>query len=133
MDILDGAVARKHNKVTKLGGYLDTIFDRINEFLILFGFLFIEMPHVVFDFKIWAFLVLFGSLMTTYSKAAAMEKLGKTISFCLLERGERVILFLLSVLLLNVNPIFSVYVFILLAFLTNLSAFQRILYAINKV
>lgn len=37
IDIVDGAVARTTNKVTKFGAYLDTIIDRFIEFFIILG------------------------------------------------------------------------------------------------
>lgn len=126
LDAIDGEVARIKGKASPRGAYLDTIADRYVEFIMLFGFLFIEMPPFILNFDVWLFLVLFGSLLTTYAKAAAKEKLNKKIGPCLLERGERGIILLFSVLILNFDKNIVTYVFVLLAFLTNLSAFQRI-------
>ncbi len=37
LDSLDGMIARKFNKISKLGGYLDTICDTINVIIISYG------------------------------------------------------------------------------------------------
>ena len=74
LDLVDGAVARITKKATKKGAFIDTICDRYVEGIILLGFLFLPLPYVLFPSKIWVFLAFFGSLMTTYSKAAAKEK-----------------------------------------------------------
>ena len=130
LDAIDGEVARIKGKASPKGAYLDTIADRYVEFLMLFGFLFVEMPPFILNFDGWLLLVLFGSLLTTYAKASAKEKMNKEVRNCLLERGERVIILLFSILLLNFDKNTVTFVFVLLAFLTNLSAFQRILKAL---
>ncbi|GAH39487.1 unnamed protein product, partial [marine sediment metagenome] len=74
LDFIDGAVARFTQKATKKGAYLDTISDRYVEGIILLGFLFLPLPVFLLSAKVWIFLALFGSFLTTYSKAAAKEK-----------------------------------------------------------
>ena len=75
IDIIDGAVARVQGKTTKKGAYLDTITDRYVELIVFLGLFLIELPFVYFSSQFWILLCLFGSVMTTYSKAAAKEKL----------------------------------------------------------
>jgi len=132
LDAIDGEVARIKGKASPKGAYLDTIADRYVEFVILLGFLFVEMPPFILNFDVWLFLVLFGSLLTTYAKAAAKEKLNRKVVSCLLERGERGIILLFSVLILNFDKNMVTYIFVLLAFLTNFSAIQRILKALTS-
>ena len=74
LDFIDGSVARFLRKSTKFGAYLDTIADRYVEFIIILAFIFIALPNFYLPAAAWIFLYLFGSLMTTYSKAAAKEK-----------------------------------------------------------
>lgn len=137
LDFIDGAVARASQKVTKSGAYLDTISDRYVEGIILFGFLFLPLPEFVFPAYIWIFLCLFGSLMTTYSKAAAKEKeiLQEELKKGLLERPERMILIFLAMILGILNFSFSVYLLIIFAILANFTAFQRIYFTLrlNKI
>jgi len=130
LDFIDGAVARYKNIVTKIGAYLDTIVDRYIEGFLLFGMLFLPLPKILLPSFVWIFLILFGSLLTTYAKAAAKEKALTTqeLKGGLLSRGERIILLLISLILGIINPTFvwMTYLLIFIAVLTNFSAFQRI-------
>jgi len=127
-DFVDGAIARYSQKVTKIGAYLDTISDRYVEGIVLLGFLFLPLPKIGLPAQIWIFLSLFGSLLITYSKAAAKEKelirleFEKGI-FC---RAERIILISLSIILGIFNFSWMTWAIIFLAFLSNFSAIERI-------
>ena len=74
VDFIDGSVARTMKRVSNFGAYLDTVVDRITEFIVLTGLFFVNYPDFILPTKFWVFLFLFGSLMTTYVKAAAYEK-----------------------------------------------------------
>ena len=128
LDLVDGSVARVTGQVTKLGAYLDTIVDRYVEGIIIFGLLFASLPNWVFPVQAWIFLYFFGSLMTTYAKAAAREKdlVEKELKGGLLERAERLIILFIGILLASYGRIYLTWVLVILAVLTNISALQRI-------
>jgi phosphatidylglycerophosphate synthase len=128
LDLIDGAVAKFTNRATKKGAYFDTIFDRYVEAIILLGFLFLPLPRIYIDAKFWIFLSLFGSLMTTYTKAAGKEKdiLKEEFKKGLLERPERLCLIILSLILGVFNFSWMVYPIIFLAIFSNFTAIQRI-------
>jgi phosphatidylglycerophosphate synthase len=128
LDLIDGAVAKFKNVATKTGAYLDTICDRYVEAIFLFGFLFLPLPKIYLDSKFWVFLALFGSLMTTYAKAAGKEKeiLKEELKKGLLERPERLFLIFLSLILGIFNFSWIIYPIIFLAVFSNLTAIQRI-------
>jgi len=128
LDFIDGAVARFSRKVTKIGAYLDTICDRYVEAVILIGFLFLSLPEILLPAPVWISLALFGSLITTYSKAAAKEKelVKEEFKKGFLGRGERVILILISIFLGNFDNFLVIYPLIIFAIVSNLTAFQRI-------
>jgi len=134
LDFIDGAVARVSQKATKFGAYLDTICDRYVEAMVFFGFLFLPLPNFIFPAKVWIFLCLFGSLMTTYSKAAAKEKeiVSEELKKGLLERPERMILIFLSMILGIFNLSWMLYLLIIFAIFSNLTAFQRIFYTLKS-
>ncbi len=134
IDFIDGAVARATNTVSVLGGYLDTIVDRIVEFLIILALFFSEYPPFFLSSKTWLLLLLFGSFMTTYTKAAAVEKgLRKDgIKGGLVERGERMILLLLIIFLSTFSKKYASFLIAVSAVLTNLSALQRFLIVIKR-
>jgi phosphatidylglycerophosphate synthase len=133
LDFVDGAVARYKNLSTKLGAYLDTISDRYVEAILLLGILFLPLPKIILPKEIWIFLILFGSLMTTYAKAAAKEKelVVSELKGGILSRTERLFLFLLALIFGNFNLNWMMVVLIFTAILTNLTAIQRIFFAIK--
>ena len=133
VDLIDGAVARVQGKTTKKGAYLDTIVDRYVELIIFAGLFFVSLPVVYLDAKIWIFLCLFGTMMTTYSKAAAKEKLflESELKGGLLERPERLLLLFLTLLSGIFSLQYVVYFLILIAVLSNFTALQRIFKALK--
>jgi archaetidylinositol phosphate synthase len=132
-DLIDGSVARVTGTASKLGAYLDTIMDRYVEFLIVLGLLFVALPDIFLPVRVWIFLYLFGSMMTTYSKAAAKEKglVEDELKGGALERAERLIILFIGILLASVDTVFLSYILMVLAVLTNLSALQRIWSAVR--
>jgi phosphatidylglycerophosphate synthase len=135
LDFVDGAVARYKNMSTKVGAYLDTICDRYVEGILLLGLLFLPLPKIFLPSRVWIFLILFGSVLTTYAKAAAKEKdlVNQELKGGLLSRGERIILLLASLILAIFDPsyVLMTYVLILIAILTNFTAIQRVYSAIK--
>jgi len=85
-DIVDGQVARVSQKVTKSGGFLDSVFDKIAEVAIFLGILvggFAE-PYLVF-------LAITFSLLVSYTRSRA-ESLGvKLQGIGIGERAERLL------------------------------------------
>jgi len=128
LDLVDGSVARVTGKVSLKGAYLDTVVDRYIEAIIVFGLLFLALPTIFLPPQAWIFLYLFGSMLTTYVKAAAKEKnlVSKELKGGILERAERLIILFVGILLAAVNIEFLLYIIIILAILTNISALQRI-------
>ena len=129
LDFIDGAVAKFLKKETKRGAYLDTICDRYVEGIILLGLLFLPLKgFFLLPAQVWVFLAFFGSLMTTYAKAAAKEKelVETELKKGLLGRAERVILISLAMFLGIFNLSWLIYPIIILAIFSNLTALQRI-------
>jgi len=128
VDMVDGAVARATNKVTKFGAYLDTIIDRFIEFFIIFGLLFVDYPNFIFTSKTWLMVLLFGSLMSSYSKPSALEKglIKKELKGGgILEHTDRLILFLIIILISNFSLEYATYLIALTSILTIISFLQR--------
>lgn len=128
IDALDGAIARITNKVTKFGGYLDAIVDRYVEFF------FILAIGINSGYWIPIMIFLFGSLMTSYSKArTAIEvKISNTNWPEFIERGERLTILSIGLMIFGIysKQIFEhnllFWLLWILAILTNFSALQRI-------
>lgn len=131
-DILDGALARSTNRVTRFGAVLDSTLDRLAEAALLFGilglFLFTEAPPFLFTFlaQEWSILLVFatllGSFLVSYIRARA-EALGLECPVGLFTRTERVIVLALGLLLNQVTVALAIIV--LLSFIT---VSQRLVY-----
>lgn len=126
-DGIDGAVARVRG-ASKRGAYIDTIADRYVEFLAIAGMFIIPLPPLWIPAAAWAALYLFGSLLTTYAKAAAREKgLVRTeLIGGVIERQERMIFLVIAFLLASRSPAYLVWMIAALALLANATALQRI-------
>jgi len=135
IDMIDGAVARVTNKATKFGAYLDTIIDRFVEFFIIFGLFFVDYPNLILSSKTWIMILLFGSMMSTYSKSAAFEKglIKKELKGGgLLEHTDRLVLFLVSILISYFSLQYALYLIAITSILTFVSFFQRFLIATKR-
>ncbi len=138
LDFVDGAVARAKNMSSKVGAYLDTVFDRYVEGIIFFGMFFLPLPTVFIPGQAWVYLAIFGSVVTTYVKAAAKEKdlVNQELKGGLLSRGERLILIFIALVLGVMYPdyLYMTYVVAIIAVLANFTAIQRFqsAIAINK-
>ncbi len=133
LDFVDGAVARKKNLSTKKGAYWDTIADRYVEAVLLFGLLFANLPDFYLPANVWVFLALFGSMITTYAKAAAKEK---ELSYAelkggLMSRAERLAIYAAIIVLLGLSPQWAVILLAILTVLANFTALQRIANALR--
>lgn len=135
LDFIDGSVARAKNMSSNTGAYIDTIVDRYIEGIMFLGLLFVSLPTVIFPSYIWIFLALFGSMLTTYTKAAAKEKglVKQELKGGLMSRGERLILiFLIFILLIFSQQYLATIIIIIFAALSNFTALQRFFSAIKK-
>ncbi|MFH0929543.1 MAG: CDP-alcohol phosphatidyltransferase family protein [Candidatus Aenigmatarchaeota archaeon] len=135
VDMIDGSVARAKRRVTVFGAYLDTIIDRIIEFVIILGLLLIPYPDFIMPMNIWLFVMLFSSLMVTYIKAAATEKrivLGGMKGGGLLEHPDRMILIAATIIASHFSFEYASYLIAITTTLIIITAVQRFLIAIRR-
>ena len=139
IDIVDGTVARVTGQASIKGAFIDGVVDRYVELLLYLGLLvylgrgeFFGLPR-----EIWFMLLFFGSLMTTFVRAyadhrglvkgeAELKKMGG-----LLERFERLMLLYVGMLLGLFDSEWLMAVIAITALLANLTALQRIAFAIR--
>ena len=131
LDAIDGAVARQRKEASTRGAYFDTVADRYMEGIIIVAMFFLPLPPLYAPFQFWLALYFFGSMMTTYVKAAAAEKLGKDARGGILERPERMILLFAGIVAAYFSAIYLVYMVALIAVLSNVTALQRIKIALK--
>jgi len=134
-DILDGAVARYTNQVSRFGAVLDSTLDRLAEAVVLLSilvlFLFTEEQSVLFSLfiKEWSILLvgvaLLGSVLVSYIRARA-EAVGLECQVGLFTRPERVIVLALGLLLSHITGALVVALTVI-AVLSFITVGQRLL------
>ncbi len=121
-DVLDGALARYLNKVSRFGAFLDSTIDRVNDLIMLLFLKFIGISDLL------VYSLVLTSFLISYVRARA-ESLGITMEGVgFIERAERVLIIasilLASMISLRLAQILS-YIFLALSITTLL---QRIYY-----
>ena len=93
-DVLDGTVARRSNRSSTFGAFLDSTLDRLADGFVLGGlavFYATSTLHGSVPLMITALLGLMGAFLTSYTRARA-EALGLDAKVGMLQRPERVVL-----------------------------------------
>ena len=93
-DVLDGMVARRSNKASQFGAFLDSSLDRVADGAVLGGlavFYAINPVHRSLPMIIVCLAAIVGAFMTSYTRARA-ESLGLDAKVGMLQRPERVVL-----------------------------------------
>src|SRR5271157_1103411 len=96
-DLLDGPVARRQNRVSRFGGFLDSILDRYADLILFLGLLVYYVQVNRFRYAILAGAAMAGAVMVSYAKARA-ESLVPPSEVGFFERPERLILMILGAL-----------------------------------
>jgi CDP-diacylglycerol--glycerol-3-phosphate 3-phosphatidyltransferase len=97
-DILDGALARSTNRVTRFGAVLDSTLDRLAEAVILIGLLVVYAREPAVAEVALVSVTLIGSQLVSYVRARA-EGLGLQCEVGIFTRAERVVVLVLGLLL----------------------------------
>ncbi|MFZ2446746.1 MAG: CDP-alcohol phosphatidyltransferase family protein [Syntrophobacteraceae bacterium] len=147
LDTLDGSLARATGQSKKFGAFLDSVLDRYTELIIYLGIWCYFYRHEAKTpfFSLLILLILFGSLMVSYTRARA-EGLGERCLVGAFQRGERIILLGVTGIL---NPFVNLFgtlsgiswaqdvalmgVLVVLAVGTNLTAMWRFLHVLNNL
>jgi CDP-diacylglycerol---glycerol-3-phosphate 3-phosphatidyltransferase len=99
-DMLDGAVARRTNQVTRFGGFLDSTLDRVSDMAAFVGLMVFyarDTEHHSTLNVLLAGLALVGSVLVSYASARA-ESLIPKCDVGFLRRPERVVLLIIGAL-----------------------------------
>jgi phosphatidylglycerophosphate synthase len=119
-DLLDGAVARHANMVTRFGGFLDSVLDRYSDLLVMFGICihFLRMSDPFYSMA--TFFAAIGVAIVPYARARA-EAASIVCSNGVLERSERVILLAIGLVFGVLKP-----VVLIIAVLAHVTVVQRV-------
>jgi len=129
-DALDGSLARYTNRVTKFGGFLDSVTDRYAELAIFAGLQHYLLFKKGYDTQLIVYLTLaalFGSVMVSYNRARA-EGLGFECKGGWFSRFERLVVIIASLILSHWFGDKSVFaMLVIMGVFTNITAVQRIM------
>ena len=126
-DMVDGRVARETNRVTRFGGYFDSVLDRYSDLCLLIGLLVYygtinRPPYVVLTA-----VAMSASIMISYARTRA-ENIIPTCKVGFLERPERVVLLILGALFDRMAPVLWV-----IAVLGNLTVIHRMIFTHGEI
>src|ERR1017187_2348350 len=96
-DLLDGPVARRQNRISLFGGFLDSILDRYADLILFLGLLVYYARVNRFLYAVLAGAAMAGAVMVSYAKARA-ESLVPAAEVGFWERPERLVLMILGAL-----------------------------------
>ncbi|HID28289.1 MAG TPA: CDP-alcohol phosphatidyltransferase family protein [Methanosarcinales archaeon] len=128
-DVIDGAVAREKNRVTKFGGVLDSIYDRYGDAAIIVGAMYGGLtelpipPHIPW---FWGAIALIGSFMVSYTRTRAESAgvISGVISIGIAERAERMLIIAIGSFFGIVN-----WAIFIVAIIAHITVLQRIIVA----
>ena len=127
LDLFDGVLARKLERVTLFGGFLDSVLDRYSDLFLLLALLIYYLRKGVPGLVILTSVVSIGTILIPYVRAKA-ESLQIPCSVGLMERAERIILLSAGTLFQWMEPILWI-----LAILTHFTVIHRIYYVWEKM
>src|SRR6202163_1225731 len=70
-DMVDGRVARETNRVTRFGGFFDSVLDRYSDLAVLVGLLVYYASINRFFYVVLTAIVMTGTVMVSYTRARA--------------------------------------------------------------
>ncbi len=123
LDVLDGVLARTTGRVTRFGGFFDSVLDRYTDLGVMGAIMFVYVRHNEFDHALIAFAAVVGTALIPYARARA-EAASVSCKTGILERPERTVLLLIGLFV----PFTLSYIVIVLAILTHVTVIQRIVH-----
>jgi CDP-diacylglycerol--glycerol-3-phosphate 3-phosphatidyltransferase len=94
-DFIDGKVAHITGKMSKFGGFWDSVIDRVSDMGLFIGLIYLYSRMGRTDYALIASLAMMFALMTSYTRARAESLIAKCkVGF--MERPERIVLFMIG-------------------------------------
>src|SRR5712691_11794437 len=118
LDMLDGQVARRQNRVTAFGAFYDSTLDRYSDM----GLLVYYAVSARTSYVVLAAVATAGSVMVSYTRARA-ESLIPTCKVGFMERPERLVLLILGGAFNRMAPVLWV-----ISVISTITVIHRILY-----
>ncbi len=121
-DLVDGRVARATNRVTRFGGFFDSVVDRYSDATQFLGLLVFYGRGDRFFYVILTAIVIISAIMVSYTRARAESLIGSCrVGF--MERPERLVLVIIGALFNRMAPVLWI-----IAVLSTITVIHRIRY-----
>jgi len=121
-DMVDGRVARETNRVTRFGGFFDSVLDRYSDLALLTGLLVWYGSINRHFYVLLTAIAMSGSVMVSYTRARAENSI-PTCKVGFMERPERVVLVIIGALFDRMAPVLWV-----IAVLSNITVVHRMVF-----
>src|SRR6202051_1527598 len=122
LDMLDGQVARRQNRVTQFGAFYDSTLDRYADMALYMGLLVYYSVSGRTPYVVLAAVATAGSVMVSYARARA-ESLIPLCKVGFMERPERLVLLIIGGLVNRMAPVLWV-----IAVISTITVIHRIVY-----
>jgi len=122
LDMLDGQVARRQNRVTAFGAFYDSTLDRYADMALYMGLLVYYSVSGRTPYVVVAAVATAGSVMVSYARARA-ESLIPLCKVGFMERPERLVLLIIGGLVNRMGPVLWV-----IAVVSTITVIHRIVY-----
>ncbi|HXN63693.1 MAG TPA: CDP-alcohol phosphatidyltransferase family protein [Candidatus Acidoferrales bacterium] len=122
LDMLDGQVARRTNRVTAFGAFYDSTLDRYSDMALYMGLLVYYAVNARTSYVILAAVATAGSVMVSYARARA-ESLIPLCKVGFMERPERMVLLIIGGLFDRMAPVLWV-----ISVVSTLTVIHRIVF-----
>jgi CDP-diacylglycerol--glycerol-3-phosphate 3-phosphatidyltransferase len=120
LDMLDGQVARRQNRVTAFGAFYDSTLDRYADMALYMGLLVYYSVSGRTPYVVLAAVATAGSIMVSYARARA-ESLIPLCKVGFMERPERLVLLIIGGLVNRMGPVLWV-----IAVISTITVIHRI-------
>ncbi len=121
-DLVDGRVARATGRVTRFGGFFDSVLDRYSDLSLLIGLLVYYASINRFFYIVLTAVVMVATVMISYTRSRAEIAIPKCkVGF--MERPERIVLLIIGALFDRMAAVLWV-----IAVLGNLTVVHRMIY-----
>ena len=121
-DMVDGRVARATDRVTRFGGFFDSVLDRYSDLSLYVGLLVYYASINRFPYIVLTAIVMMGSVMVSYTRSRAENSI-PSCKVGFLERPERIVLIMIGALFNRMAPVLWV-----IAVLSNWTVIHRMIY-----
>ncbi|HUK31120.1 MAG TPA: CDP-alcohol phosphatidyltransferase family protein [Candidatus Acidoferrum sp.] len=122
LDMLDGQVARRQNRVTAFGAFYDSTLDRYSDMALYMGLLVYYAVNGRTSYVILGAVATAGSVMVSYARARA-ESLIPLCKVGFMERPERMVLLIIGGLFDRMAPVLWV-----IAIVSTITVIHRIVF-----